>query len=148
MNLLTTESFSETFGSKSRRKRPKLTVTDVGAMASAVGEATAQYNPAKDSSIKVESDMREEASHVMFKKGQSNRIWTELYKVVDCSDVVVQVLDARDPAGTRSLHIESYLKKHAKHKNLIFILNKCDLVPTWVTVRVLMTVLHAGLAFI
>lgn len=34
--------------------------------------------------------------------GQSKRIWDELHKVLDSSDVVVQVLDARDPRGTRS----------------------------------------------
>lgn len=35
----------------------------------------------------------------MFDKGQSKRIWGELYKVLDSSDVVIQVLDARDPIG-------------------------------------------------
>lgn len=45
-----------------------------------------------------------------------------------------QVLDARDPLGTRSKHIENYLKKEKAHKHLILLLNKCDLVPTWVTV--------------
>ena len=44
---------------------------------------------------------RDLASHKLFEKGQSRRIWGELYKVLDCSDVVVQVLDARDPLGTR-----------------------------------------------
>jgi nuclear GTP-binding protein len=29
--------------------------------------------------------------------GQSRRIWEELYKVLDASDVLVQILDARDP---------------------------------------------------
>lgn len=29
--------------------------------------------------------------HTMFEKGQSKRIWGELYKVIDSSDVVVQV---------------------------------------------------------
>ena len=29
--------------------------------------------------------------------GQSKRIWGELYRVLDSSDVVIQVLDARDP---------------------------------------------------
>ena len=36
--------------------------------------------------------------------------------------------------GTRSKHIENYMKNEKQHKHLIFILNKCDLVPTWVTV--------------
>lgn len=55
-------------------------------------------------------------------------------QVIDSSDVVVQVLDARDPVGTRSPHIEAYLKKEKPWKHLIFVLNKCDLVPTWATV--------------
>jgi len=36
--------------------------------------------------------------------------------------------------GTRSSYIERYLRKEKQHKHLFFILNKCDLVPTWVTV--------------
>lgn len=56
------------------------------------------------------------------------------YQVIDSSDVVVQVLDARDPMGTRSPHVEAYLKKEKPWKHLIFVLNKCDLVPTWATV--------------
>ena len=45
------------------------------------------------------------------------------------------MLDARDPEGTRSHAIEAHLKANAKHKTLIFVLNKVDLVPTWVTRR-------------
>src|SRR5271169_1930204 len=36
--------------------------------------------------------------------------------------------------GTRCRSVEQYLKKEAPHKHLIFVLNKCDLVPTWVAV--------------
>ena len=35
--------------------------------------------------------------------------------------------------GTRSQHIEKYMKSEKTHKHLIFVLNKVDLVPTWVT---------------
>lgn len=52
---------------------------------------------------------------------------------------IPQVLDARDPQGTRSRHIEEFLRKDKPHKHLIFILNKCDLVPTWVTVSPIVT---------
>jgi len=71
----------------------------------------------------------------MFDKGQSKRIWNELYKVVDSSDVIIQVLDARDPNGTRCPHLEKHLATERKTKQLFFILNKCDLVPPWVTAR-------------
>ena len=46
---------------------------------------------------------------------------------------MVQVLDARDPLGTRSRQIENYMKKEKSTKHLIFVLNKIDLVPTWAT---------------
>ena len=62
---------------------------------------------------------------IFLKAGQSKRIYNELYKVLDSSDVVIQVLDARDPMGTRSKQVEEHLKKNMRHKHLIFILNKC-----------------------
>ncbi|KAK9093347.1 hypothetical protein Syun_028258 [Stephania yunnanensis] len=77
--------------------------------------------------------LRDLVRHTMFEKGQSKRIWGELYKVIDSSDVVVQVLDARDPQGTRCFHLERHLKEHCKHKHMVLLLNKCDLVPAWST---------------
>lgn len=71
----------------------------------------------------------------LFLKGQSRRIWGEFYKVVDCSDVVLHVIDARNVSGTRCLMIEKHLAKNAPHKHLVFVLNKIDLVPNWVAKR-------------
>ncbi len=45
-----------------------------------------------------------------------------------CCGYWVQVLDARDPNGTRCRHLEQHLKKNAKHKHMLLLLNKCDLV--------------------
>ena len=78
---------------------------------------------------KIDDGTRTAVPNSVFAKGQSNRIYRELYKVLDCSDVVVEVLDAREPMGTRSRHVEDHLRKDARHKHLIFVLNKCDLVP-------------------
>jgi small GTP-binding protein len=53
--------------------------------------------------------------------------WRDVKRVIETSDVLVQVLDARDPMGTRSKEIE----EHAKEKGvkIIFCINKVDLVP-------------------
>jgi nuclear GTP-binding protein len=67
--------------------------------------------------------------------GQSKRIWDELHKVIDSSDVIVQVLDARDPMGTRSLALEEHLKKNFPHKHMVLLINKADLVPIWVIAK-------------
>jgi len=72
----------------------------------------------------------------VYAKGTSRRIWGELYKVLDSSDVVIHVLDARDPIGTRCKPVVEYLRKEKAHKHLVYVLNKVDLVPTWVTVSV------------
>lgn len=94
-----------------------------------------EYDPKKDNDLHKHAilDMKTERQHALFSKGQSKRIWEELYKVIDSSDVLLYVLDARDPNGTRTKFIESYLKKKCPNKHLVFILNKCDLVPTSIT---------------
>lgn len=56
----------------------------------------------------------------------------------------IQVLDARDPQGTRSRYIEKYMKKEKPHKHLVLLVNKCDLVPTWVTVSMSHILLLSG----
>lgn len=55
-------------------------------------DAFEQKNDASTSVEGVEGDgFRDLVRHTMFEKGQSKRIWGELYKVIDSSDVVVQV---------------------------------------------------------
>lgn len=143
--------FGDVFGPKAQRKRVKIGVSSLedlaeqsvtshdtyldrleqakllsgnsGVEAEAIGEAAAPAHGQITS-----------AREAIFNKGQSKRIWNELYKVIDSSDVVIHVLDARDPLGTRCRSVEKYIKEEAPHKHLIFVLNKCDLVPTGVAV--------------
>uniref|UniRef100_A0A8C1UHS5 Nucleolar GTP-binding protein 2 n=2 Tax=Cyprinus carpio TaxID=7962 RepID=A0A8C1UHS5_CYPCA len=136
VHILDTETFETTFGPKAQRKRPILSVGELKDFAEQAEVSAQSYNAEKDRDLVSEdSGVKDEPREEIFKKGQSKRIWGELYKVIDSSDVIIQVLDARDPLGTRSQSIESYLKKEKPWKHLIFVLNKCDLIPTWVTKR-------------
>ncbi|KAJ3071549.1 GTPase required for pre-60S ribosomal subunit nuclear export and maturation [Podochytrium sp. JEL0797] len=138
MNMLEVDPFNNTFGPKAQRNKPKLKVGSMEELAVAVDNQHDGYEAVKDSRLLANvnhtgaSDARMDP---IFSKGQSRRIWSELYKVIDSSDVIIHVLDARDPMGTRCKNVENHLKKDAKHKHLVFVLNKCDLVPTWVTAK-------------
>ncbi|KAL9023424.1 MAG: hypothetical protein Q9196_007208 [Gyalolechia fulgens] len=139
--------FGDTFGPKAQRKRVKL---DVGSLEDLAGETVKMHDKYLDRLEKAKelngTAGQEEAAgeavaedvplttarEPIFSKGQSKRIWNELYKVIDSSDVVIHVLDARNPLGTRCHSVEKYIQEEAPHKHLIFVLNKCDLVPTGV----------------
>ncbi len=141
VHLLQTESFDRTFGKKATRKRPRVGASDLAELARTAAASTDGYEAEKDRDL-VRDDVdgvKACAREYIFSAGQSKRIWNELYKVIDSSDVVVQVLDARDPLGTRSAQIENYMRKEKAHKHLLFVLNKIDLVPTWVTQRWIVT---------
>ncbi|CAD5179626.1 unnamed protein product [Musa acuminata subsp. malaccensis] len=136
-HLLDTESFEDAFGPKRKRKRPKLLAFDYESLVKKADSSQDVFEQKSANFLSKEVDkedgLRDLVRHTMFEKGQSKRIWGELYKVVDSSDVVVQVLDARDPQGTRCFHLEKHLKEHCKHKHMVLLLNKCDLVPAWAT---------------
>lgn len=85
------------------------------------------------------AESRRESSELVFRAGKSRRVYNELFKVIDASDVIIQVLDARDPLGTRSKYVEDYIRKEKSHKHVVLLLNKIDLVPTAVTVRYQLT---------
>lgn len=144
MNLLTAESFSHTFGPDKQRKRylcshliiprVKLASSDLMDLVDSVSKKQKMHEE-KNAYKPTLNEERGTSSikDIFLKAGQSKRIYNELYKVLDSSDVIIQVLDARDPLGTRSKQVEEHLKKNMRHKHLIFLLNKCDLVPTWCT---------------
>ncbi|CAK8578709.1 unnamed protein product [Lathyrus sativus] len=135
VHLLDREPFSDAFGPKTKRKRPSLLATDYESLAKKADGSQDAFEEKYDASAEAnEADgFRDLVRHNMFDKGQSKRIWGELYKVIDSSDVVVQVIDARDPQGTRCYHLEKHLKENCKHKHLVLLLNKCDLIPAWAT---------------
>lgn len=139
--ILETESYAKTFGPKAQRKKNGIAVSSLEELAEITNKDNEKFE--EEQILKPtlglmggidEDDYTPEAKEYIFSKGQSKRIWNELYKVIDSSDVVIHVLDARDPLGTRCTSVEQYIKNECPHKHLIYVLNKCDLVPTWVAV--------------
>ncbi|MHA1681366.1 MAG: GTPase [Promethearchaeota archaeon] len=54
--------------------------------------------------------------------------WNIIFPAIDKADIIIQVLDARNPQGTRSKRIEEKVAANDK-KMLIFVLNKTDYIP-------------------
>jgi len=77
-----------------------------------------------------ETNMREEKRTNHLNKEQSRKVYMkELKEVIEESDVILQVLDARDPLSCRSKELESQILSHRDGKKIILVLNKIDLVP-------------------
>lgn len=50
--------------------------------------------------------------------------YKELVKVIEASDVILEVLDARDPLGTRCIDMERMVRKADPSKRIVLLLNK------------------------
>lgn len=53
----------------------------------------------------------------------------ELRSVIDSSDIILEILDARDPEGCRCRDLEAEALGSGQGKKIILVLNKIDLVP-------------------
>jgi len=75
----------------------------------------------------------EEKKLVEFTKGpiedSKKSFYKEFKKVVEASDVVIEVLDARDPLGCRCPQLEELIMGSGRSKKLVLLLNKIDLIP-------------------
>ncbi|KAI9887805.1 MAG: hypothetical protein M1823_000327 [Watsoniomyces obsoletus] len=54
-------------------------------------------------------------------------VWRQLWRVVERSDVVVQIVDARNPLLFRSEDLESYVKEVDSRKENMLLVNKADM---------------------
>ncbi|KAK9814574.1 hypothetical protein WJX72_008095 [[Myrmecia] bisecta] len=61
--------------------------------------------------------------------GSRRAFYKEFQKVVEAADVIIEVLDARDPLSCRCIDVERYIRRSSPDKKIILLLNKIDLVP-------------------
>ncbi|XP_051120630.1 GTPase LSG1-2-like [Andrographis paniculata] len=56
-------------------------------------------------------------------------IWRQLWRVLERSDLLVMVVDARDPLFYRCHDVEAYAREIDEHKKTMLLVNKADLLP-------------------
>ena len=62
-------------------------------------------------------------------KKEKRKFMKEFHKIIEMSDIIIEVLDARDPITSRCTEAEKILSTQTHEKKLIIVLNKIDLVP-------------------
>ncbi|KAJ2088438.1 nuclear GTP-binding protein nug1 [Coemansia sp. RSA 986] len=104
---------------------PSMTMTELAREAQKRGSAF------EDTQDGLDSDEREivEGTVAGRKDNSKRAYYREFQKVVQNADVILEVLDARDPLGTRAPQIERMILDAGANKRIILILNKIDLVP-------------------
>ncbi|KAL8435608.1 hypothetical protein Efla_005953 [Eimeria flavescens] len=56
-------------------------------------------------------------------------VWRQLWRVVERSHLVLQIVDGRSPAFFRCSDLEKYVKEVSQDKRVILVVNKTDLLP-------------------
>ncbi|GMI73501.1 nucleostemin-like 1 [Hibiscus trionum] len=83
----------------------------------------------KEQSIEEGKSINDSTGIPKARDNSDRAFYKELVKVIEASDVILEVLDARDPLGTRCVDMEKMVMKAGPEKHLVLLLNKIDLVP-------------------
>ncbi|XP_028259504.1 large subunit GTPase 1 homolog [Parambassis ranga] len=73
------------------------------------------------------AQLEEEQKLILTPFERNLEFWRQLWRVIERSDVVVQIVDARNPLLFRCLDLESYVKEVSKDKVNMLLVNKADL---------------------
>uniref|UniRef100_A0A158Q898 Large subunit GTPase 1 homolog n=1 Tax=Elaeophora elaphi TaxID=1147741 RepID=A0A158Q898_9BILA len=73
------------------------------------------------------SDLQENHGVLLTPFERNLELWRQLWRVIERSDIVVQILDARNPLLFRNLDLEAYIKECDITKQIIYLINKADL---------------------
>ncbi|TVU45869.1 hypothetical protein EJB05_05375, partial [Eragrostis curvula] len=94
-------------------------IANLASAASAQGTQFAEKDAAKENAPLAVAKSHDHSERSFYK---------ELVKVIEASDVILEVLDARDPLGTRCVDMEKMVRKADPSKRIVLLLNKIDLV--------------------
>lgn len=75
-------------------------------------------------------------------------IWRQLWRVVERSDLLVMVVDARNPLFYRCPDLEAYAREVDEHKRTLLLINKADLLPLSVREKWANYFLQHGILFV
>eukprot|EP00033_Pygsuia_biforma_P000501 GCRY01000590.1.p1 GENE.GCRY01000590.1~~GCRY01000590.1.p1 ORF type:complete len:622 (-),score=212.69 GCRY01000590.1:57-1922(-) len=96
-------------------------VRNLAEMSANIRERTKQFEEKQKQEVGQNLDSHKDHSKKQF--------FRDLKKVAEVSDVLLEVLDARDPLGCRCFDVEKWVLQRDPTKKIILILNKVDLVP-------------------
>lgn len=54
-------------------------------------------------------------------------VWRQMWRVIERSDMIVQIVDARNPLLFRSTDVEVYVKEVDYRKKNLLLINKADM---------------------
>ncbi|CAO3625268.1 unnamed protein product [Cunninghamella blakesleeana] len=110
-----------------QQQQQKMSLTDMIANAQRRHE---EFDNSNMSSLSMDDDKVQVDAAATGQKDNSRKAYfREFRKVLENADVVLEVLDARDPIGTRTKSVERMIMDSGLNKKVILVLNKIDLVP-------------------